>query len=451
MKSYPTIIIHGTEQSEVFLHDEHGNIVLDENERPIRGWPPKNLDMKPLIGKALPRLLGSLVFRCDVGLTKLARHAVESFLAEFRHDERGRHRRNMQVVRIHRMNGRDKAPTSMADVPEATRDYAYRQVPLHSLAASGEGRLYYFAYDTFGNHIDAIDELYQLIQDVLKKHNAGKVNLLPISLGCTVMNALAEYYPQVYSQLNNVVYIVPAFNGSMIVGDIFCKRLTVYNKKHRHELLLKYTGKQLSAAIGLLPEWLVYKGIGAMLDAIVGNLLNRATMIWALLPKEDYPEAKKLWLGDPALHEIARQTDRYYQAQMNAVKNIKAMQQQGVRLYNINEYNIPLPRLVNSRATHNADGVIDLFSTSMGAASGYVDTPLPNSYLEKADPKYISPDGIVDASTGALPDTTFYLKDVHHHKTSKNEALGPLVARLVAAQEPETVFTLEQEGYRQFM
>jgi hypothetical protein len=81
----------------------------------------------------------------------------------------------------------------------------------------------------------------------------------------------------------------------------------------------------------------------------------------------------------------------------------------------------------------------------MGAVSGYIDTPLPEEYRAAADPKYLSPDGIVDAAPGALPDTTFYFKNQHHERTSRNDEIIRLTARLVSAANPETVDTLAEE------
>ena len=450
MNEYPTIIIHGSHQSEVFLLDEQGERVMNPKGEPVRGGfggLDQLIDIDPLIKKAVPRVLGSVLLRGDIGLSKCVRRELGRADGWF--DDHGRLRKNFHVVRLHRMNGLHEAPTSLAELPEETRGYMLRQVPMQTMTEHlGEERLYYFAYDTMGNHTEVIAELRQFIADVLAKHGAEKVNLLPISLGATVMNALADYYPEVQQQLHNVVYIVPAFNGSMVVGDLFLGRLTIYDRTLRGELLKKYAKGFGHRAVQALPERVIHKGIDAALESVIGGLFARATMLWCLLPKEDYPQAKARWLSDPALAELTKQTDRYHQAQVNAVQNIHSMQENGVRLYNICEYNTPLPRLMNSYAQHNADGVIDVFSTSMGAVSGYIDTPLSAEHLAKADPKYISPDRIVDASAGALPDTTFYFKNVHHDRTGKNEDIIRLAVTLAGMAEPATVF--DMDNYAQF-
>ena len=64
--------------------------------------------------------------------------------------------------------------------------------------------------------------------------------------------------------------------------------------------------------------------------------------------------------------------------------------------------------------SQNADFIIQTDSTSMGAHFANVGETLPDDYVQQnthcSDPthNHISPDRVVDASAGLLPDTTFY-------------------------------------------
>jgi len=252
----------------------------------------------------------------------------------------------------------------------------------------------------------------------------------------------------VQTQLHKVLYFVPAFNGSAVVGDIFLGRFMLYDKKKRLAMLRKKS-KAGAFVLRLMPERAVRRTLDVALEGAVGGLFSRATMLWALLPQEDYAEAKARWLSAPELAPLAEQTDRYYKAQVNAPHNIKAMLAQGVQLYNINEYNVQIPDLFECGA-RNGDGVIDLHSTSMGATSVGHDIPLPADYLAKADPQYISPDGIVDAFTSVLPDTTWYIKGVHHDRTGKDERILGLAAKIMLHPQPLTCQTAGAE-FPQFM
>jgi len=80
---------------------------------------------------------------------------------------------------------------------------------------------------------------------------------------------------------------------------------------------------------------------------------------------------------------------------------------------------------------------LNIESASLGATAGPQDTPLPKGYAQKnthcADPSHnhISPDSIVDASTGFLPETTFYFRNQNHELTGENGDIIALVNEIL--------------------
>ncbi|MDR1465349.1 MAG: hypothetical protein LBJ11_08645 [Oscillospiraceae bacterium] len=446
---HPTIILHGLGQSNVFLYDEQGNKVQDENGNYIQGWPPK-IDANAILKKVAFPLVISTLFQHDLGLTKALRSAVNDAFTYFKMDETGMPIQNMQVERVQTI--KDGEPTSFGEMTgdlQWAQDFAYGSMPVQALAdAIGEDKLYYFAYDSFGNNRAITDELYQLIQKILVKHHTDKVNLIPISLGGTIMNSLVDYYPSVKEQLHNVVYVIAAVDGSKIVGDIFNRRLSTDNENLYRDMLPKlvdgYLGYLLNIVIRLLPKQMVKSLLDTVVDGLVGDVIVRSTTMWSLCPSDDYETARALWLQGDELADIRRQTDRYYQAQVNAHENILDMQRKGVNVYAIAEYNKPLLSIVGSYTKYNADGIIHLDSTSLGAHSGYIDTPLPADYQPETGTKRLSPDGIIDASTGILPNHTFYFKNQAHEGTSKDDLIIRLIARLVSSKNPETVTSMPE-------
>ncbi len=161
-------------------------------------------------------------------------------------------------------------------------------------------------------------------------------------------------------------------------------------------------------------------------------------MIWGLVPSEDYDELAAKYLSDDAHAEIRRQTDIFHRAQMNSRANIQAFVASGVKVFNVVDYNFPLYSFVPSNKTHNGDGLIHLDSESMGATSGPIDTPLPAGYVQQdiycthpGQHNHISPDGIVDASTGVLPEHTFYFYNQDHEGTGRNDVIMKLATELL--------------------
>jgi thioredoxin-like negative regulator of GroEL len=55
----------------------------------------------------------------------------------------------------------------------------------------------------------------------------------------------------------------------------------------------------------------------------------------------------------------------------------------------------------------------------------------------------MSPDGVVDASTGLLPEHTWYFRGGVHDRTSDNDLAMRLIIRLVTSGEYETVHSME--------
>ncbi len=96
----------------------------------------------------------------------------------------------------------------------------------------------------------------------------------------------------------------------------------------------------------------------------------------------------------------------------------------------------------------NADGIIQLDSTSMGAFSYGVDVKLGEDYVPThtncTDPEnhnHTDPNGIVDACTGLLPETTFYFYNQDHEKTGSNDVIMKLVTELLVDETFVDVFS----------
>ena len=437
----PVILIHGIMQSQVFLFDDAGEVVLGDNGRPVELFPPP-VDEMALVMQLVAPLLASLALQCDVMLTRNIRAALNDFAEPLRNDRYGRLVENFQAVRF---------PYSVAEMTDDERAFVYSMLPVHNISEIiGEENLYFFTYNSFGNHRDIVSELYEFIQAVLERHGVDRVNLVPISLGGTLFNGLIEYYPSVRGQLNNVVITIGAMDGSNLAGDLFTRNLATGNRDLYHDLfplLLDddVTGMLINLALRLFPRRLVHSIFDTVLEALIGDVLSYHTMMWALVPSGHYEEAARLWLR-PGTHDAIReQTDAYHRAQLNSRATIQRMQEHyGVRIYVIAEYDFPMVPLGATFRDYNADGLIQLDSASLGATSGPLGTPLPEVHRNAVDPRYISPCGIVDVSTATLPDHTFFFREQDHEGTGRSDIIIRLITRLVSDAEHQDVFSMPE-------
>jgi len=430
----PSIIIPGIGQSDVYLLDDSGNRAKDKNGDDVKAFPVI-IDTDYLIKTLALPLAKMLITQKDNGFTDFAANAVGKSLAKSAIDLTGHPVSELELVSY---------PQSVAACSEADRNDIYNTIPLENYTkVAGEDHLYFYAYNSFGNNLDAVKGLYDMIQQVKRETGHDKVNIVPISLGSTIANCLLEVYPQVKNDLNRIVFIVPALDGSRLVGDLYKGDLRTDDESLYKDLLPSlmddsYTSYLINIALRIVPKQILLDLLDKVIAKLREMVLLNCTMIWGLVPSGDYDALAAKYLTDPAHAEIKRQTDIFHRAQVNSKANILSFIKSGVQVYDIVDYNFPLYSFVDSYKTCNGDGLIHLDSESIGATSGYINTPLPAGYVQKdtncSNPgkhDHISPDGIVDASTGLLPETTFYFYNQDHEGTGRNDVIMKLAIELL--------------------
>ncbi len=439
----PAIVVPGIGQSNVWLLDDDGEYVLDADGERINCFPGY-FDIAKIVTKVLLPAILSLVTQQDLGLSKALAEALAGAFYMNSSDWEGKAPDCVEV---------EKYPYSVARCSEYEKQQIYNNIPLQDYANRvGEDHLYYFSYNSFGNNIDIVDELYAFIQQVKKETGHDKVNIVPISMGGTVANGLLDYYPEVVNDLNKVVYIVPALNGSTIVGDVMTKNIAFLDKDYLYNgflegLMDEEEARMIEVIARILPDQLLMKALDTAVDKLLADVFSKNTNMWALLPKEYYAEASAELLSAPEYAKIKAQTDRYHIAQVNSNKNIQNLVDNGVQVFNIVDYDFPLYNIGNAWNADNADGVIQLSSTAMGVQSALVGETLPEDYVQQNtycdDPSHdhISPDRVVDASTGLLPDTTFYFDGQAHEKTARNDVIIKLATELLATDNITDVYS----------
>jgi len=439
----PTIVVPGISQSETYVLDANGNRMLDANGQEMTSYPP-TVDVNSVISELAPSLAATLITQKDCGFTDTAAKVVGDVFSSLATGPDTQPVKNIEVV---------KYPQSVARCSEHDKNYIYSCIPLQAYSAvAGEDHLYFLAYNSFGNNLDITKELYNMIQQVKRETGHAKVNIAAISLGATIMNSLLEYYPDVYKDINKVVFIVPALDGSVIVSDIYKGNLSTGDEMLYKDLFPSlftgYLPYAINIALRLLPKEVVHTLLDKVLAQLQQSALVNCTMMWALVPNADYPALAEKFLSDPAHAEVKRQTDIYYQAQKHSDANILKMVNSGIKVFDIVDYNYALYSISGSYKDVNADGVIHLASTSMGATSGPVNTPLPAGYVQQnthcTNPahNHMSPDGIVDASTGLLPDQTFYFKNQSHEGTARDDVIIKLATELLLYNNITDVYSM---------
>ena len=439
----PAIVVPGIGQTNVWALDDNGDYIVDDNGKRVSCFPAV-FDVGSIVIKAIFPVILSLLTQKDVFLSDALCSVVRDAFAVNMCDENGKNTGNIEV---------EKYLYSVAECSDYEKEQIYKNIPLQDFSQmAGEDHLYYFAYTSFGNNIDIVTELYNYIQMVKEETGHDKVNIVPISMGGSLANGLLDYFPQVMDDLNKVVYIVPALNGSSIVGDLYTKNFAFFDKEFLYNgfletLMDEEDARMIEVIARIIPDEMLLSVLHNVADCLVEDVASNVTSLWGLCPKEYYLEAADALLADKP--EIRKQTDRYYQAQLNSNKNIQALVDKGVEVFNIVDYDVPLYVIGNSWNNDNADGVIHLSSTAMGVHSALVGETLGSSYKQANTSincsdhthNHTSPDNVVDASTGLLPDHTFYFDGQNHEKTARNDAIISLATRLLATNDIKDVYS----------
>ena len=173
-------------------------------------------------------------------------------------------------------------------------------------------------------------------------------------------------------------------------------------------------------------------------ETFITDYARYSTCLWALCPTENYPGAREKYLTDECMQYIVPQTDWFYQAQLNSDANILKAKAEGVLIFDIVDYNVPLFHLVDSWDDLPADGIIQLDSTSMGAYGVNNNVKLPADYVPThsncEDPEnhdHKDPQNLIDICTGLLPETTFYFYNQSHESSASNDVFMKLASSIL--------------------
>ncbi len=457
---YPSIVIPGLFQGRATLYED-GEIAVNADgealESPFFLSGTEDIISTALKQAGLPLATTLLTQRDkDHEFANALGHALgDILLGKIVSDENGDF---IYDVRPEQLN------TAVSNLTQEQKDYVYDTIPLTTYKEiAGEDKLYFFTYFSFENMDEVTARLYSLIQTVKEETGYDKVNLVPISQGGTIANSLLETYRDdeaerdIYDDLNRIIYVIPALDGSYTIGDIYYYGLiddddALYN--YMFPLLLdgdqEWLGHLISGLIRIFPKEVLNDVLDIAVDILVEDYLENCTMMWGLMPSAYYPELRERYLSDEDNAVIREQTDRYYQAQLNSDDNILKAVESGVEVFDIVNYNDALYPICDNWNKCQADGIIQLDSTSMGAYGIGVDVQLPEGYEQQntnvtcTDPEnhvHIDPYNLIDASTGLLPDTTFYFYNGDHEQTGRNDVVMKLVVNLLTDPAFENVYS----------
>lgn len=320
----------------------------------------------------------------------------------------------------------------------------------------------YFSYDwrmDMQTIASQLNDLVKLVKDVT---GAEKVNLVGFSMGsCVVTTYLHDYG---YEDIKDVVILSGAFNGVSTCGEPFSGQIA-FDEDGMVTFLKTMFGDGLTdVLLSALIDVLQQSGVlGSVLEvaeemnyAILDDVFEmglkttfaRMPGIWSVIPYNMYEDAKALLIGDNVSDEFIAKIDYYHDVQAQNKEILDGVTENGGHLAIIAKYGSTIPPVCVSQL-NIGDMVIDTVYTSYGATCALANTTLGEDYVQAVDcgHNHISADNMIDASTAAYPEYTWFIKDLMH--ADHTAAQWELIRFIFASEEQPTVS--DSETYPQFL
>ena len=214
--------------------------------------------------------------------------------------------------------------------------------------------------------------------------------------------------------------IVPALAGAALAIGLFAGAIGLYNENFQ------------TVYIDINPS--------------VALKLNRFDRVIGVEYLND--DAKALLIGDNVSDEFIAKIDYYHNIQGQNKEILDGVIENGGNLAIISKYGSTIPPVCVSQL-NIGDMVIDTVYTSFGATCALANTTLGADYVQKVDcgHNHISADNMIDASTAAYPEYTWFIKDLMH--ADHTAAQWELIRFIFDSEAQPTVS--DSEAYPQFL
>lgn len=294
----------------------------------------------------------------------------------------------------------------------------------------GPDRSYYFKYDFRIDPLETAVKLNEFIHHVKDLTGHDKVLIRASSMGGIVAMAYIHLYGT--QDIDACIFQCCPILGTDVGGELLTKQLNLNSDalvKYASQALEEdFTGFLLNTLIVILDSADVFDSLVSIGNDLIENLvdkvydeflfpvLGKAPGLWGFVPDEYYEQAKSMALDENVNSVLIDRIDDYhYNVMCNADKILNNAVEDGVRIMILAGYNMQRTPLVVSYK-NDSDATVDTKHASAGATVALLGETLADGYAQKVQcgHDHISEDGRIDASTCALPEHTWFVKDMLH-------------------------------------
>ena len=287
------------------------------------------------------------------------------------------------------------------------------------------------------------EELAAYIDRVIDATGAEKVNLVGRCYGANVIAAYVQTNKDhAATYVDDISYLAPSIEGidfmtALYTGEIYLDDEALDNFASwyiENEGLIE-DDAMASLVITLVELFNQAKVLGFtaekldllidrikidLLPAVLRDTFASWPSYWAMVTEGNLDKAIDFIYGDckdEYAGMISKIREYYNTVQVNHTATLKEMMSRGVRYNVFVKYNFPEYPIYEGAAIQS-DGDTPVPRQSFGATAANCGDVLSDKYIESISEenlKYLSPDYKIDASTGLLPENTWYVKNLHHN------------------------------------
>ena len=357
----------------------------------------------------------------------------------------------------------------------------------------GYENVYVFNYDFRLDPVENAAEFDEYVSRIKEASGSDKVNIVSEGYGSVIaVTYLSEHKDDAVKSVRNFVTVSSAFEGTSFVGDIYSG-----NIENRTNVTNEYTSavirylddlsdNPLTAAANWITNYSLNsaitthrKELNEKLDGIKklnyaafkaeGCLKTMTTMpgLWALVPVDMYTDAVNNIYGENPDKSVTEKLDNFKSIQENISSVLEEVTESGmnvgvVAMWDLQE--IPIGNTVSEQS----DSVIDTKYQSFGATcidlnevgEAYKAVQADDLDHDHLSDSYDSLDitqftgaicHYIDASTCALPENTWFIKNMKHGSFSSDSNSVNLIKYLALAEDSKTVDVWQQAAFAQFL
>lgn len=327
-------------------------------------------------------------------------------------------------------------PLANAENGDSTPDITTKE-ELPTDPAHGLDYSYYFGYDFRADPLVVADDLNEYVEHVKALTGHDKVRFRASSMGGVM--TMAYLYKYGSDDIKSVIFQNCPIKGTAVAGALFCGEVEInsvalyrYASTAITTMVPGAGGDVLQVLVKVLNFAGVFAGLtdfaGGLVDKLVDKVFEDALIpvfrsncgIWAFVPDEYYEEAKAFMLGsNPNAELVARIDEYHYNVQQKADVILNGLIEDDIPVMIVSATNVQRTPLVTAWR-NDSDGTVDTKYSSVGATVADHAETFADGYVQANSAcghNHISPDNRIDASTCALPEQTWFVKDMMHCTT----------------------------------